>query len=215
RSSSRAERMRAFISAAAAFVKVATSSLSTSRGRASSAMREMMRSTSTAVLPEPAAAETSSRLPSAATAIHCSSVHGLPAGLGGVRIASPLPLTVLCRIRFAYGTGSALLLPGRFAAGRRVFPPVLPGGSRRFHHAPLFFAVFPLATRMVPVPLQRGVEQANRAEFAMGAGASAVHPVRRNGDASRRDPPADPPDVVPHGAAEQLPPLRSGHPGVI
>ncbi len=50
----------AFISAAAAFVKVTIKNSSILQGSASSRMRRMTRSTSTAVLPDPAAAETSS-----------------------------------------------------------------------------------------------------------------------------------------------------------
>ena len=62
---SSAAAMRSFISAAAAFVKVTINSLSALEGRSLSVRRSMTRSTRTAVLPEPAAALTST-LPSLA-----------------------------------------------------------------------------------------------------------------------------------------------------
>src|SRR4051812_16429399 len=76
--------MRAFISAAAASVKVTTSSSSTSHGGEASQTRYAQRSASTAVFPDPAAADTSRLRPVVAMAAHCSSVHFVPSGLDGI-----------------------------------------------------------------------------------------------------------------------------------
>ena len=64
-----------FISAAAASVYVTTSSLSTSTGFFSSVIIEMILSTSTAVFPEPAAAETRIFLSRRSMTCRCSFVH--------------------------------------------------------------------------------------------------------------------------------------------
>ena len=62
-------------SAAAAFVKVTISMREMSAGRFGSHSRRISRSVSTAVFPEPAAAETSRSQPSASMAHSCASVH--------------------------------------------------------------------------------------------------------------------------------------------
>lgn len=67
--------IRCFISSAAALEKVTTSSRSASTGCPGSRMRPTARSTSTAVLPEPAAAETSTVPPRASIASRCRGVH--------------------------------------------------------------------------------------------------------------------------------------------
>ena len=64
-----------FISPAAALVKVVMSSRSTSTGCSGSVIRERIRSTSTAVLPEPAAADTSRLVFLVSMTCFCSSVQ--------------------------------------------------------------------------------------------------------------------------------------------
>ncbi len=64
-----------FISCAAAFVNVTTSRRSTSTGFSSLIIFLIIRSTNTAVLPDPAAAATKISRPLATTAFHWSSVH--------------------------------------------------------------------------------------------------------------------------------------------
>src|SRR4029079_18688168 len=78
-----ARSMRDFISAAAASVNVTTSSSSTSQGSGASQTRYAHRSASTAVLPDPAAAETSRLRPVVAMPAHCALVQCAPCGIGG------------------------------------------------------------------------------------------------------------------------------------
>lgn len=91
---SSASRIRCFISEAAAFVNVATSRRSTLNPREGSAILRMMRSTSTAVFPDPAAAATRMSSPLCEMALHWSSLQKLPSGLGmlcNFVMSSPLP----------------------------------------------------------------------------------------------------------------------------
>ena len=75
RSFPRAVSTRSRISAAAAFVKVMTSSLSISAGCSGSVIMRMIRSTRTAVFPLPAAAETRRFRCLVSMTFFCSSVH--------------------------------------------------------------------------------------------------------------------------------------------
>ena len=73
----RAAPTRSRISAAAAFVNVTTSSSVMSTGLSLSRRRRIMRSTRTAVLPDPAAADSSSVCPRLSMAACCSGVHAM------------------------------------------------------------------------------------------------------------------------------------------
>ena len=69
--------IRAFISPAAATVKVTTRSLETSTGFSLSVIDRMIRSVKVAVLPEPAAAETSRVFPRSSMAFCCCVVNSI------------------------------------------------------------------------------------------------------------------------------------------
>src|SRR5205823_12123364 len=124
--SRKARSIRDFISAAAASVKVTTSSSSTSQCGFASQTRCAQRSASTAVLPDPAAAETSKLRPVVLIPAHCGSVHLLAAGLiGGLfAIARPLGLDDLQHRRALHRRQVQVLIDPRIepADGAEIAP---------------------------------------------------------------------------------------------
>src|SRR5947209_8643556 len=92
--------MRDFISAAAASVNVTTSSSSTSHGSLASQTRCAHRSASTAVLPEPAAADTRRLLPTVVIPAHCSRVQEVEEELPPTFPSRSAP----CLLRFRVGS---------------------------------------------------------------------------------------------------------------
>src|SRR5437763_12646607 len=84
--------MRLFISAAAASVKVTTSRPSTPQRSLASQTRWAQRAARTAVLPDPAAAETSRLMPVVTIPARCSGVHCGVVAVPVLLIAVPLDL---------------------------------------------------------------------------------------------------------------------------
>ena len=100
-----AAAIRSRISDAAALVKVTRSSCVMSMGFSGSVTRRSTRSVSTAVLPEPAAAETSSEPPRFSIAFFCSLVHS-----GIVVTSQKLPyLTIIQCLQRALAVACALV----------------------------------------------------------------------------------------------------------
>ena len=108
-----AAAIRSRISDAAALVKVTRSSCVMSMGFSGSVTRRSTRSVSTAVLPEPAAAETSSEPPRFSIAFFCSLVHSgivvTSQKLPYVLVAQRLERTVLISCCFVEVAGGAVV----------------------------------------------------------------------------------------------------------